>query len=98
MTWPETLPAIAIGIPLFDWLSVTGPAARMTSFDYAYWPLSKLRIASVALLAAGLLITLTITHPPDDNLWKLLPAGIGLVIHAVVGWLDVLRQKRRALA
>ncbi|MGN6820247.1 MAG: hypothetical protein ACTHJR_16410 [Sphingomonas sp.] len=92
----ETLALIVIGIPLFDWLSVTGPAARITSFDYAYWPPSKARIASLVLLAAGLLVTLLISHPPNDSLWKLVPAGIGLVIHGVIGWLDVLRQKREA--
>ena len=53
MTLIEILALVVIGVPLFDWLAVTGPAARITSFDYAYWPPSKARLTSVVLLATG---------------------------------------------
>ena len=39
-----------VGVAMFDWLAVTGSAARCTIFDYRYFPLSKSRIASFLLL------------------------------------------------
>ena len=95
----ETALAVAIGVPIYDYMSVTGSAAKFTSFDYQYWPPSNLRWVGIAALAAGVFSTFAIMHPPepDSRIWVILPASLGLIFHGCVTIADMLRQKRAAL-
>ncbi|MDF2385834.1 hypothetical protein JMG10_30490 [Nostoc ellipsosporum NOK] len=88
----------AIAVPAADWLMVTGSAAKMVSFDYVYWPPSRLRIIGIVLLAAGLFTTLVLVRPPESNagLWKLLPVAAALVVHVAIAMRDLLAQRRAA--
>jgi len=46
-------------------------SSHLTSFDYQYWPLSRVRMFSVLVLAAGVFATFLIVQPPDDRLWPM---------------------------
>ena len=87
-----------VGVPLYDWMMVTGVAAKMPSFDYHYWPMSRWRIGTIALLAVGLFVSLLIMKPPESNgrLWIMLPAVIAVLIHAAIAIVDIFAQRRLA--
>ncbi len=95
----ETALAVAIGVPIYDWMSVTGSAAKFTSFDYQYWPPSRLRWIGIAVLAGGVFITFALMHPPepDSRIWVILPGSFGFIFHGGVTIADLYRQKRAAI-
>jgi hypothetical protein len=95
----ETALGVAVGVPIYDWLFVTGSAAKFASFDYQYWPPSNLRWAGIAVLASGMFITFALMHPPepDSRIWVILPGSFGLIFHCCVTIADLFRQKRVAM-
>ena len=99
MSLMEATLGTAIGVPVYDYLSVTGSAARFTSFEYRYWPPSKLRWSAIGLLAAGVFVTLAIMRAPepDDRFWVIVPALVGLAVHWWVSVIDMFRQRRAAV-
>lgn len=96
MTIFESVAVAVIGAGLYDWLGVTGSAARFTSFNYDYLPLSVPRWVSLVLLGgAGLYFCLTI-NPDQPPVMP--PALLGLAI-AIHGWIavrDMFLQRRKA--
>jgi hypothetical protein len=96
MALAETLGAVIFGVPLYDWLLITGSAAKIPSFEYHYWPLTNWRIASVAILGVGTFFTFLLVNPPegDGGLWKLAPAFMAMAIHGGVAISDIFRQRR----
>lgn len=98
MTLLSAFAISVIGVPTYDWLMVTGSAARFTSFDYRYWPPTRLRVTSVIVLSLACLVTFSLMHPPepDDRLWLLLPAIIALCFHGAVAVIDMSRQRNAA--
>ncbi len=96
----ETALAVAIGVPIYDYISVTGSAAKFSSFDYQYWPPSNLRWVGIAALAGGILVTFALMHPPepDSRIWVILPGSLGLVLHGCITIVDMFRQKRVAMS
>ena len=99
MTLDEALVAALVGVPAYDWLMVTSSAARMPSFDYRYWPMSRWRIATITLLAAGIFFTILFMKPPESarHLWILLPAGVALLLHGGIAMIDIFAQRRLAV-
>ncbi|HUD94120.1 hypothetical protein [Sphingobium sp.] len=94
MALREAIIAALIGAPIYDWVIVNGAAQKMTSFDYRYWPLTRVRLASVALLSVGAFITFFITDPPEDRLWPMLPVFTTMALHCWVAIADIRRQRR----
>ncbi len=94
----EALLGVAIGVPLYDYLSVTGSAAKFTDFDYQYWPPSRLRWLGITALAGGGFITLALMNPPepDSRLWAIAPGSFGIIFHGCVTVVDIFRQRRVA--
>ena len=86
---------IVLVIPI-DWVAVSRAGDFATSFDYRYWPLSKLRIGSLILVAAAAAIVV-LAQPPDPQNpldGPLALVIVALVIWALVAWLDFMRQRR----
>jgi len=78
----------------YDYLSVTGSAARCTSFDYRYLPLSRLRLATIGMLAAAAFYGFLRYRPEDPPILPLILGMAALVIHGIVSILDVFAQRR----
>lgn len=78
----------------YDYLSVTGRAARFTSFDYRYLPLSKLRLMTIAMLVAAALYGFLSYQPQNPPVLPLILGAIALVTHGLVGMLDIFAQRR----
>lgn len=95
----ETALAVAIGVPIYDYISATGSAANFTSFDYQYWPPSNLRWLGIATLAVGMFITFALVHPPepDSRIWVIAPGSLGVLFHGCAILADMFRQKRVAM-
>ena len=83
-------------VAAWDWAGVSRVGSMMTTFDYQYWPLSKLRLGSLVLLmlaasAVGL-------SSPEKNLSLMdVPldlAVVALIIWGIVAWLDLMAQRR----
>lgn len=92
----ESLIAALIGTASYDWLSVTGSAARFTSFDYAYLPLSRARLLSLLLLAlAGFYLCFTI-NPENPPIIPPILCAIAIAFHAWIAIGDMFAQRRRA--
>jgi purine-cytosine permease-like protein len=94
----ETALAVAIGVSIYDYMSVKGSAAKFASFNYQYWPPSNFRWVGVVALAAGVFITFALMHAPgpDNRIWVILPGSLGLIFHGCVTIADMFRQKRVA--
>jgi hypothetical protein len=88
-----TLGSIAAAA-LYDWLSITRSAAFYTDFDYRYFPLSKMRMATLGLVAAAFLFAFLSINPANPPMLPLVLAGVALAIHGVVGQVDLLAQRR----
>lgn len=96
MNFFESVAAAVIGTGLYDWLGVTGSAARFTSFDYDYLPLSLPRWVSLVLLgAAGLYFCLTI-NPDQPPIAPLVLLGLAIFVHCAIAVRDMFAQRRRA--
>ena len=95
MALAEAFGGAIFGVPVYDWLMVSSIAAKMTSFEYRYWPLSKSRIASVAFLSASVFSSFAIVDlfEPDGGLWPLVPVFAALVVHGGVAIADIFRQR-----
>jgi uncharacterized RDD family membrane protein YckC len=92
----ESVAATVIGTGLYDWLVVTGSAARFTSFNYDYLPLSLPRWASLVLLgAAGFYFCMTI-NPDQPPIVPLVLLGLAIVIHGSIAVQNMFAQRRRA--
>jgi hypothetical protein len=81
---------------VMDWLFITRIAAYFTDFDYQYWPLSRVRIASVLLMISmlGSLLIFVPSDPVNPPLWVLIPFGVVMIGYVVVGYRDILIQRR----
>jgi len=92
----ESTATAFLGVILYDWLSVTSSAARLTSFEYEYLPLSKHRRVSIALLSSAvflLCLTIDTDNPP---IIPRLVCGLALVFWCWVAVADVFEQRRRS--
>ena len=91
----EALGAALIGAPILDLITVLGFASKLPSidFNYRYWPLSRLRMASLALLATAAFVTFFIARIPEDRYWPLLPLLTAMAVHFVVALCDIARQR-----
>jgi len=98
MALGEALVAALVGVPAYDWLMVTGAAAKMSSFDYQYWPLSRLRITTIGALAASVFFAFLLIKPPEPatRLLIFLPAFVAVIIHNIIAMVDIFAQRRLA--
>jgi|SRR6516162_7589282 hypothetical protein len=98
MALKEAMIAAFVGAPIYDWLVVSGTAAKV-GFKYQYWPLTRLRIVSLALLAVGGFFTFLLTSPPetDDRIWVAIPLFAAMALHCGVAIHDLSRQRRLAI-
>ena len=76
----------------FDWLAAGRIAAYFSDFEYRFWPLSKHRQISVALMA--LVVFTIIFRGPGKPLWELIPVAAALLYWAGAILADVFRQRR----
>jgi hypothetical protein len=90
--------ASAVAVVLWDWAGTSGLAryARLFDFDYRYWPPSKARIASLALLWLAATICALFAHPNPEkpSIWILFVIGPALILWSVIGLLDFFAQSR----
>jgi len=77
----------------YDYLSVTGSAARFTSFDYRYLPLSKLRLATIGALAAAMFFAFLTYRPEHPPVLPLILGAVALVVHGTVSVLNIFAQR-----
>jgi hypothetical protein len=83
-----------IGVPLYDWLSVTGSAAKATSFDYRYLPLSKMRIVSIVCLSAAMFYFCATINPDNPAPLPIILVVGALAAHSVISLIDFFAQRR----
>jgi hypothetical protein len=80
---------------LFDWAGAGKVALLLSGFDYRYWPPSKPRAASVLVLwistIPGAVFALRRGEAP---MWPVLCFGVGLIVWAVVSFVDLIEQQR----
>ena len=81
-------------VPVWDWAALTRLAAYYTDFDYRHWPMTRLRLMSVLLLVAALILVGVFATPGHPPLWPLLLAVIALAAWAIIAVLDVNAQRR----
>jgi hypothetical protein len=83
-------------VSLFDWLFITRVAGYFSDFDYRYWPLSRIRLASLLALICTVALLVIFVRPNPDNppLWVLIPFGIVLILWISVGYRDIAIQRR----
>ena len=92
----ESLIAALLGTALYDWLSVTGSAAKFTSFDYAYLPLSRARQLSLLLLAlVGFYFCFTL-NPENPPITPPVLCAMAVAFHCWIAIRDMFAQRRRA--
>jgi hypothetical protein len=96
MALKEAMIAAFVGAPIYDWIVVSGAAAKMVSLEYQYWPLTRLRIVSLALLEVGGFFTFLLPET-DDRLWVAIPLFAAMALHCVVAMHDLFRQRRLAI-
>ena len=89
----EAVVAMAI-VPVIDWIVVTGCAARFSNFDYRYWTPNVARVISVSLLAITAAVLIIFANPDYPPLWLLIPASIPIFAWGIVGYRDILAQRR----
>jgi len=90
----ERVVAAIVAALAYDWLGVTGSAAKFTGFDYQYLPMTKMRQASVLLMiVAGSLFATTI-NPDKPSLIPLFILAAVLVFHAYIAIQDMFSQRR----
>jgi hypothetical protein len=79
---------IILCVPAFDWAGM----ARLSVFCdlYEYWPLTRLRIASLVLLEAAAISAVLV--PAHLRLWALLFVLIAAIAWLIVGLHDVFTQ------
>jgi hypothetical protein len=90
----ESVATAVIGVALFDWLSVTGAASKFISFDYRYFPLSKMRIISVMCLSAATFYFCITIDPANPPLFPIILVLAALSVHLSVSLIDLFAQRR----
>ena len=63
----QVLAAALIGVPIYDWIAITGTTARYRRFEYQYWPFTRARKISIGVLIAGVFTLFILTDPPQDD-------------------------------
>jgi hypothetical protein len=81
---------------LYDWLLVGRCSASFTSFDYTYFPMSKLRQVSIALLIAAALFFVATINPDRPPIIPIVVCLAGVAFHGSVALKDIFTQRRRA--
>jgi amino acid transporter len=76
-----------------DWIAITGMAARLSGFDYRYWPPTRARSISVSFLALTVVVLGVFANPDNPPLWLLIPGFIVIIAWIVIGYRDILRQQ-----
>jgi hypothetical protein len=91
-----TVLACVGGVVAFDWLATGRMASMATSFDYRYWPPTKLRIFSLVLVAIAAATTVLSPASGRQNTldWTLLFAIFALGTWWLVTLLDFMAQRR----
>lgn len=93
----SVIAAIVVAL-VYDWLGVTGSAARFTSFDYRYWPMSKIRQGSVLLLiVTGAFFAATI-NPDHPSVIPLVILAAAMAFHGYIAVQDMFAQRRGAIS
>ena len=88
-----------IAVPIWDRACLYRASLGASGADYRYWPLSKARLASLGLLFLMVWLVLTFSGhclDYDGKLRLFLVAGGAVLVWAIVAFLDVIAQSRRA--
>lgn len=85
---------IVVIVPIVDWIAITGMAARLTDFDYRYWPPTKSRVVGVGCLALAVGVVAVFANPDNPPLWPLIPVGLLAFAWIGIGYLDIVAQRR----
>jgi hypothetical protein len=90
----EAIGITLVAAPIYDWAMAERMSSHLTSFEYQYWPPSRVRIISFAILVAGVFASILIMRPPDDRLWPLMFAFAAMIFHGVIACADLFKQRR----
>jgi hypothetical protein len=86
---------LIVAVPLFDW-GMMSRLALTSHYDYRYWPLSSVRLASVILVfCACMPAALLIANHSKPPTWVAIPVCIVFTIWGGVGLIDLKAQMRR---
>lgn len=90
--------AAVVVVAAWDWLAATRLGAYATSFDYRYWPLSRWRLFSVAVLGVTVAAIAAVARPDPVSppVWPIIVGGAALALWAVVLNRDWFAQRRTA--
>ena len=88
----KQIPLWLVGIAIFDWLVAGRLAALAPSVDYHYWPPSRLRLITLALLAAAVALDVYYEFRAE---WTLLVSLLALIVYGAAIMADIQRQRER---
>ncbi|GAA0295974.1 hypothetical protein GCM10009087_02150 [Sphingomonas oligophenolica] len=93
MSTAEIIGAVLF-VPALDWVGVTRVADYYSDFDYRYWPLERLRLISLFLLAAATITVGVFASPDDPPLWPLMLFVAAAAAWAIIALRDINAQRR----
>ncbi|WP_168606016.1 hypothetical protein [Novosphingobium sp. SG707] len=96
MAFKEAVIAALAGVPVIDFLLVNGLASKLPGFKYRYWPFTRWRWVSVAILSVGAFTTGLIIDIPENRLWPLLPIFTAMTVHGGIALADIFRQRQQS--
>ena len=86
------IPLWLIGIAAFDWVVAGRLAALAPSVDYRYWPISKLRLVTLAFLIGTIGLDAHFGYRAE---WALLVCLLAIIIYIAALLADLQRQRDR---
>jgi hypothetical protein len=86
------IPLWLVGTAMFDWVVAGRFAALAPSIDYRYWPISTLRLVTLAFLSAAVVADV---YSDDRAEWPLLVSLVALIIYGAAIMADLQRQRER---
>ena len=86
------IPLWLLGTAAFDWIVAGRLAALAPSVDYRYWPVSNLRLITLALLSAAVGADAYSGYRAE---WALLVSLLALIIYGAAIMADLERQRER---
>jgi hypothetical protein len=81
-----------VGTATFDWIVAGRLAALLPSVDYRYWPISTLRLGTLAFLSAAIGVDVCFGYRAE---WPLLLSLVAFIIYGAAIMADLERQRER---
>lgn len=84
------IPVWVVGTVICDWIIAGRLAGLMPSVDYRYWPVSTLRLVTLALLSAAIAVDVYVGPGPE---WPVLLSLLAFIIYGAAIMADLERQR-----